>query len=104
MKRERIIAEFETVEDAKKVEETVKTGYAESTIETVNHWLAVEEDLASSYDRLAPRQAGRRRGVFEALAKQSRANMAALAELRKTLERLDGDRVQRIKLLAEEGA
>ena len=56
MKRARVLKEFDSIDDAKKVEETVKTGYAETSIESLLHWAAVEEDLAESY--LAELQAG----------------------------------------------
>ncbi len=101
MKKERIIAEVETVEDAKKVEETVKTGYIEPIIETMVNWIGVEEDLESTYERMAAKQdAASRRGVFQRLAGESKANIATLTELKKSFENLDKARIDRIKLLA----
>ncbi len=100
MKRERIIAEVETVEEAKSVEETVKTGYVEPTIETIVNWIGVEEDLASSYERLAAKQNNSsRRGAFLRLASESKANMTALADLKKSFEGFDKSRIERIRLL-----
>jgi len=53
VKRERVIVEFEGAKEAKKVEETVKTGYVETAIESLIQWMAVEDDLADSYEELA---------------------------------------------------
>jgi hypothetical protein len=100
MGRERIIAEVETVADAKKVEETVKTGYVEASIETLVNWIGVEEDLASSYEHLAgkPENASKK-AVFQLLARESKDNVASLNELKRSFETLDRSRVARIKLL-----
>jgi len=102
MTRERIIAEVETVSDAKKVEETVKTGYAEASIETILNWIGVEEDLASSYERLAgmPGNASKK-AAFQQLARESRENVTSLEGLRKALENLDRARATRISLLGK---
>ena len=101
MKRERIIAEVETVSDARKVEETVKTGYAEALIETLVNWIGVEEDLESSYARLAGKQGNAQaKAVFEQLANESGANVDTLTELKGSLEKLDKARVARIEQLS----
>jgi len=102
MKRERIIAEVETVGDARKVEETVKTGYAEALIETIVNWIGVEEDLASSYEHLASKQGhAQAKGVFQQLAKESNENVDTLSELKESLEKLDKARVARIDQLSQ---
>jgi rubrerythrin len=101
MKRERILADVETVADAKKAEETVKTGYAEVSVETILNWIGVEEDLASSYEYLAAKsENASRKGMLQQLARESRDNVASLTALRKTFEDLDRARVARINLLA----
>jgi hypothetical protein len=100
MAKERIIAEVHTPLEAKKVEETVKTGYIEPLIETLVNWMGVEEDLAASYESLAAKpENSARKGVFEQLAKESTDNIGALSGLRKSLEDLDRARVRRIDLL-----
>jgi len=101
MKRERIIADVETVADAKKVEETVKTGYAEAMIETLVNWIGVEEDLAGSYEHLAAKQTNAQaKNAFQQLARESRDNVGSLTELNRTLEKLDRARVARIEQLS----
>jgi hypothetical protein len=102
MKRERIIAEVDNAEDAKKLEETVKTGYAESSIETLTNWMGVEEDLVSSYDRLASKENDPvRRLVYQRLGTESKANIERLSGIRGSLEELDRGRVERIKSLGD---
>jgi hypothetical protein len=101
MKRERILAEVETVAEAKKAEETVKTGYAEASVETILNWIGVEEDLASSYEHLAAKpENASKKGTLQQLARESRDNIASLTALRKAFEDLDRARVARINLLA----
>lgn len=51
--RARIIVDIETMDQAERVEETVKTGYVETIIENLTNWIAVEEDLAASYEKFS---------------------------------------------------
>lgn len=53
MERERIIVDIENLEQALRVEETIKTGYCHPIIENLLAWIAVEEDLTTSYGNLA---------------------------------------------------
>jgi rubrerythrin len=101
MARDRVIVEFGTPADAKKVEETVKTGYAETSVETILQWIAVEEDLAQTYARLADSAMDQaHKGVYSQLGEQSKANVAELGQMLKSLESLDRARVGRIDLLS----
>ena len=101
MGKERLIADVNSAEEAKKVEETVKTGYLEATIDSLINWIAVEDDLANSYEGLASRaQAPAARAAYQKLHDESRKNIEHLADLQKTLEGLDRARVQRLKLLS----
>ncbi len=101
MSKDRMIVDFETPEDAKKVEETVKTGYAESAVETVIHWIAAEGDLRETYARLAGGSDDpRTRETYEKLRAESEGNLTELARLLKSLESLDRARVSRIDLLS----
>jgi len=99
--KERLIAEVNTPEEAKKVEETVKTGYLEATIDTLVNWIGVEGDLADSYESLASKaQTPAARVAYKRLCDESRKNIEQLTYLQKSLESLDKARVQRLKLLA----
>jgi len=100
MTRTRLLKEINSTEDARKVEETVKTGYAETTIENLTHWLAAEEDLVDSYGHLADStDDAKKKTAFRKLQAESKANIARLAELLKSLEELDRARTERIGLL-----
>lgn len=100
MPKHRVLVDFQTAGDAKKVEETVKTGYAEVTLENLTHWIAAEEDLVSSYELLASKpEYASSKGTFEELAKESKETVALLSALRKSVEDLDSARVKRIGTL-----
>ena len=100
MTRNRVIKEFDSTEDAKKVEETVKTGYAETSIENLVQWAAVEEDLAESYGQMAEAsKSPKEQEAFRQLHEESKRNMLELTGLVEYLEGLDKARVKRIELL-----
>ena len=100
MGKERLIADVNTPEEAKKVEETVKTGYLEATIDTLVNWIGVEDDLASSYEGLASKaQTPAAKAAYKQLCDESRRNIEQLTGLQRSLEGLDRARVQRLKLL-----
>jgi len=100
MTRSRVIKEFDSTEDAKKVEETVKTGYAETSIENLVQWAAVEEDLAESYGQMAEEsKSPEKQEAFRQLQEESKRNMVELTGLVEYLEGLDKARVKRIELL-----
>ena len=101
LSKERLIAEVNSPEAAKKVEETVKTGYLEATIDTLINWRGVEEDLADSYEDLANKaQAPATKAAYKKLSDESKRNSEKLENLQESLEDLDRARVQRLKLLA----
>jgi hypothetical protein len=98
--KERLITEVNTAEEAKKVEETVKTGYLEVTIDTLINWIGVEDDLANSYEGLASKaQTPAAKAAYRRLCDESRKNIEQLTSLQKSFESLDRARVQRLKLL-----
>ncbi len=102
MAKPRIISEVASPEDAKKIEETVKTGYAETSIENLVNWAAVEEDLEESYGQLADQaESPERKGAFKRLQEESKRNMVELSGLVEYLEGLERARVKRIELLGD---
>jgi rubrerythrin len=101
MKRDRVIVDFNTSQDAKKVEETVKTGYTETSIENLVHWIAVEEDMVETYGRLAGSiHDTKERSTFRKLHDESRDTLEELSKIQKSLEKLDRARVKRIEALS----
>ena len=102
MKRERVIVEFQGAREAKKVEETVKTGYVETAIESLIQWMAVEDDLADSYEELAKsHKDAATRKVFGQLHEESKSVSAKLAGLIRSMEALDAAQVHRIEMLGD---
>jgi hypothetical protein len=102
--KDRVIVDFHTPGDAKKVEETVKTGYAEAAIENILQWTAVEHDLRESYAKLAEEaKETPSREIYLQLQRESEANLAELGRLLADFEELDRARVKRIELLGSLG-
>ncbi len=105
MKRTRVIAELDTAEEARRVEESVKTGYLDSTIESLTQWRAVEEDLAESYAGLAQSSKDEKtRERFMSLHEGSRRAAPQITQLLTSLEELDRARVERIGVLSKMGS
>ena len=100
MTHTRLLKDINSVEDAKKVEETVKTGYTETAIENLVYWAAAEEDLAESYGLMAQDSKNQaRRDTFIRLQEDSKRNMVEISGLVEYLKGLDGARAKRIELL-----
>jgi rubrerythrin len=100
MKRERVIVEFEGAKEAKKVEESVKTGYVETAIESLIQWMAVEDDLADSYEELAKSAKDpASQKVFRQLHEESKSVSSKLTGIVRSMEALDAEQVHRIELL-----
>jgi hypothetical protein len=105
MGKERLIAELRNAEEAKRVEESVKTGYLETLIDNLTNWIGVEDDLADSYEGLASKaQTPAARAAYKRLCDESRKNIEQLTGLQSWFEGLDNARVQRLKLLASLGS
>lgn len=99
--KDRMIAEIESLEQARRVEETVKTGFAEAIQEELVNWMAVEEDLAGSYQKMeASGEEAALREFAARLRRESEENLKSLAEILDKLKALD---VQRAKRLDEIG-
>jgi len=100
MTRTRLLKEINSIEDAKKVEETVKTGYTETAIENLAYWAAAEEDLAESYGQIAEDSKNQTtRDAFIRLQEDSKRNMVEISGLVEYLKGLDDARAKRIELL-----
>lgn len=98
MKRARVLAEIESLEQAKRVEETVKTGYAETTQDEIVRWMAVEEDLANSYGKLQAGAVGSgQRDLVVRLREESEKNIGLLGEILEKIKALDAQRTRRIE-------
>ncbi len=101
MSKQRLIKELHNADEAKKVEESVKTGYLETLIDNLTNWIGVEEDLVDSYEDLARKaQTPAARTAYARLRDESRKNLEQLTGVQSWFEGLDNARVQRLKVLA----
>jgi hypothetical protein len=103
--RARIIVDIETMEQAERVEESIRTGYVESIMENLVNWIAVEEDLSESYEKFSkslPSSEERETANKIYVLSSSDADV-----LRKKLEEFEGlesehkKRIQLVKRLAK---
>jgi len=100
MSRERVIIEIENLEQALKLEETVRTGYCDPIAENLVAWIAVEEDLVNSYEKLSKKylQQGPNSTIRE-LSEESKNNIIVLHEILKSVEQLGQARDLRRQLI-----
>jgi len=49
----RILSNISTLDEALRVEETMKSGYVDVIVENIVHWIGAEEDLADSYEEFS---------------------------------------------------
>lgn len=104
MTRDRVITEITSLEQALKVEQTVRTGYCDTIIENLVAWIAVEEDLSSSYEKLAEKHSGVSKSALERLSQESKDNVKMLSKLQSAIEEAGRARIQRedsVRKLAE---
>lgn len=101
MSRQRILVDIETVEQARKIEETVKSGYLDATIEHLVQWIAVEEDLISSYNQLVEKgtHAGNS-NMFAAFSAKSAENLTRLNTFLDQCEAMAAERKGRVQQLS----
>jgi hypothetical protein len=99
MNRERVIVDIHNLDQALKVEQTIKSGYCDPIAENLLAWMAVEEDLASSYDGLAAKSPENAKDVINQLAGESRNNVKLLQNLLDTVEEFGAARERRQKTI-----
>jgi len=104
VRRERVIAEIENLDQAARVEETLRDGYCEVIKDYLVHWIAAEEDVATSYDKLSQNLDATSGIRFKGMASESRENTKTLKDLITSLDTLSKQRTTRIQTIrAAEG-
>lgn len=98
--RQRILVDIETVEQARKIEEIVKSGYLDATIEHLLQWIAVEEDIINSYDQLSARGDGGKQIMYQAFSRNSADNLKQLNAFLEACESMANERKERIARLS----
>ena len=100
MVRERIIADINNLDQASKIEETISTGYCDAIQDLIIHWVAVEEDLVDSYEKMSENSSvSSVKEAFERYAKQSRENVWTLSSLLEQFQSLSKIRESRVSEL-----
>lgn len=100
MSRQRILVDIESVEQARKIEETVSSGYLDATIEHLLQWIAVEEDLISSYNQLSSGgSASAPAEVFRKFASSSEGNLERLNAFLAECDAMKKEREERLSVL-----
>ena len=100
MSRERVIVDIENLKQALKLEQTVRTGYCDPIAENLLAWIAVEEDLAGSYEKLSERESKQDlKNAMKDLAVESRNNAVLLQQLLNSVDEFGKARDQRQRLI-----
>lgn len=95
--RERVIVEIENLDQALRVEETIKTGYCDPVAENLLAWIAAEEDVSDSYEKLAEKfkDVNEVRESLLALREESQKTIKMLQDLLDSIEELGATRDRR---------
>lgn len=102
MKRERVIVEIASIEQASKLEDTVKTGYCDVINDYIIHWIAVEEDLSESYRKIAEKNTNAEiQKTLKEFADDSLNNVRTLRELHNSFDALAVAKINRYQKLEE---
>ncbi len=98
--RERIIQDIQTVDQAIKAEKDVESGYHGVIEENLDYWLAVEEDIVSSYVKLARQTDNKKiKDALTSITEDSRKHVRMLESIRKTFTKIMNDEQRHAKIL-----
>jgi rubrerythrin len=92
-KRQRIIKDIVTVDQAVKAEKDVESGYHDVIEENLIYWLAVEEDIIESYTKLAKQT--------DKIIEDSKSHIRILTSIRTSFTKIMSDEQRHAKLLEE---
>ena len=102
MSRSRIIRNIENFEDAVKVEMSVESGYHGVIDEQISYWIAVEEDVADSYSKIAERTDDPKvKAVLARIVSDSRRHAQILRDVLGAFEKIIRDEEEHARLLGE---
>ncbi len=101
-KRERIIKDVETLDQAVKAEKDVESGYHGVIEENISYWLAVEEDIIESYTKLAKKsRSSTVKTTLTKIVKDSENHVRILTSIRKSINRIMADEQRHAAMLQE---
>jgi rubrerythrin len=99
-KRERIIKDIETVDQAVKAEKDVEAGYHGVIDENIAYWLAVEEDIIESYNKLMKQTNNRKiKTVLARIIGDSEKHVRMLTSIKKSFNKIMNDEQRHAELL-----
>ncbi len=99
VRRERVITEIEDLDQAARVEETLRDGYCDVIRDYLVHWIAAEEDVAQSYDKISLSLDATSGKKFTDMASESRGNTKVLRDLLASFDALSKQRTTRIQTI-----
>lgn len=98
--RERIINDIETVDQAVKAEKDVEIGYHGVVDENITYWLAVEEDIIESYNKLLKNTDNKKiKTVLARIIADSENHVRILTSIKKSFNKIMQDEQRHAELL-----
>ncbi|HKM51006.1 MAG TPA: hypothetical protein VJZ75_07485 [Candidatus Bathyarchaeia archaeon] len=98
--RERIINDIETVDQAIKAEKDVEIGYHGVVDENITYWLAVEEDIIESYNKLLKETDSKKiKTVLARIISDSENHVRILTSIKKSFDKVMRDEQHHAELL-----
>jgi rubrerythrin len=98
--RERIINDIETVDQAVKAEKDVEIGYHGVVDENITYWLAVEEDIIESYNKLLKQTDNKKiKTVLARIIGDSENHVRILTSIKKSFNKIMQDEQRHAELL-----
>ena len=98
--RERIINDIETVDQAVKAEKDVEIGYHGVVDENITYWLAVEEDIIESYNKLVKQTDNKKiKTVLTRIISDSENHVRILTSIKKSFNKIMQDEQRHAELL-----
>jgi hypothetical protein len=96
----RMLVDISSLDEARRVEETIKTGYIDVIIENIVNWIGIEEDLAASYEKLSKSLArSDQRELANELQVLSDSDVSVLRRWLEEFEGLENEYKKRIRLV-----
>ena len=98
--RERIIKDIQTVDQAVKAEKDVETGYHGVIDENIAYWLAVEEDIVESYNKLVRETENKKiKTTLTRIIEDSKNHIRILTSIKKSFTKIMNDEQRHAALL-----
>ena len=102
MSRPRVIKQIETFDDAVKAERDVESGYDRVIDEHITYWIAVEEDIVDSYNKLiAKTENPKIRTILSDIVADSRRHAEMLRSVAETFRKIMLDEEKHARLIQQ---